>query len=108
MGIAIVTGFPAKEIIVSTLGVLYRSGGYLGEGTESLRGSLRADPRFSPLVAFVFMLSVLVISPCFAALATLGAEFGKAWLSFTVGYMFALSWLVALVARQVGLLLGFG
>jgi ferrous iron transport protein B len=106
IGVATVTGFAAKEVIVSTLGILYRVGDGETEKSASLRGALRADPTFTPLVAFVLMLFILVIPPCFAALATIKAELGWAWLGFSVAFMLALGWGLGATVYQVGSLLG--
>ncbi|MBL8967539.1 MAG: ferrous iron transport protein B, partial [Spirochaetaceae bacterium] len=70
IGVATVTGFAAKEVVVSTLGVLYRVGTEESEESESLREALRRDSGLTPLVALAFMIFTLVIPPCFAALAT--------------------------------------
>jgi ferrous iron transport protein B len=106
IGVATVTGFAAKEIVVSTLGILYRVGREENEESESLREALRADPGFSPLVAFVLMLFILVIPPCFAALATIKAELGWAWLGFAIVFMLILGWGLGAAVYQVGSLIG--
>lgn len=108
VAIATITGFAAKETVVSTLGVLYSTGD--GEETEgeSLRSALRADPGFSPLVAFALMLFILVIPPCFAALATIRAELGGTWLAFAIFYMLGVGWILATTVYQGGMLLGLG
>jgi ferrous iron transport protein B len=105
IGVALVTGFAAKEVIVSTMGVLYSVEGNGGD-SAGLRGALQSDPVFSPLVAFCLMLFVLAIPPCLAALATLKAEFGWKWMAFAVAYMFALGWALAFAARLIGLWIG--
>jgi ferrous iron transport protein B len=104
VAIATVTGFAAKEVVVSTLGVLY---GRTGAETEGgLREALRADPHFSPLTALVLMLFILAIPPCFAALATVKSELGWKWLGFSFAFMLAVGWTLAFAARHIGLLLG--
>ncbi len=72
IGISLIAGFSAKEIVVSTLGTVYS----LGEEAEddSLRDALRADPDFSPLVAFTLMVFVLIYVPCFATVAVVRRE----------------------------------
>ncbi len=108
IGVSAITGFAAKEVVVSTLGILYRVGTNEGEESQGLRAALRADPNFSPLVAFVFMLFILIIPPCFAALATLRAELGWRWMGFAILYMLALGWGIAFAVRNIGVLLGGG
>jgi ferrous iron transport protein B len=108
IGVSAITGFAAKEVVVSTLGILYRVGTKEGEKSQGLRAALRADPTFSPLLAFVFMLFILIIPPCFAALATLRAELGLRWMGFAVVYLLALGWGIAFAVRSIGVLLGGG
>ncbi|TFG79603.1 MAG: ferrous iron transporter B, partial [Spirochaetales bacterium] len=104
VGVAVVTGFAAKEIVVSTLGVMYAA---TDEGT-GLTEALRADPGFSPLTALGLMLFLLIIPPCFAALATLKAELGWQWLGFSIAYMLALGWGLSFALRSVVLAFGWG
>ena len=108
VGVATLTGFAAKEVVVSTLGILYRTGLEETEESGSLREALRADPLFSPLTAFVLMLFTLIIPPCFAALATIRAELGWGWLGFVVAYFLALGWGIGFAVYQVGNLAGLG
>jgi ferrous iron transport protein B len=105
IAVASVTGFAAKEVIVSTLGILYRAGGE--EEDTALREAIREDPRMRPLVALVFMLFTLIIPPCFAALATIKAELGVKWLCFEIAFLLILGWLVSLLVYQIGTLAGF-
>ncbi|MDR0597943.1 MAG: ferrous iron transport protein B [Treponema sp.] len=105
---ASVTGFAAKEVIVSTLGILYRVGAEETEESEGLRDAIRQDPDMSPLSALVFMLFTLIIPPCFAALATIRAEIGWKWLGFEAAFLLALGWAVCAAVYQLGSLLGLG
>ena len=108
ISVATLTGVAAKEVIVSTMGILYRVGTGGSQESASLRDALRADPAFSPLVAFVLMLFVLVIPPCIAALATIKGELGWLWLGFSVSFMLLLGWTLGTGVFQIGLLLGAG
>jgi ferrous iron transport protein B len=109
VGVATVTGFAAKEVVVSTLGILYRVGTEETEESESLRDALRNDPTWNPLVAFVLMLFMLIIPPCFASLATIRAELGWKWLGFSSAYLLTVGWLVGFAVYQIGsLVLAFG
>jgi len=108
IGVAVVTGVAAKEIVVSTMGILYKVGTGESENSKGLRSALLADPIFSPLTAFVLMLFVLVIPPCFAALATLKAELGWRWLAFALCYMLSIGWALAFTAKSIGSALGWG
>ena len=108
LSVAVVTGFAAKEVIVSTMGILHLVGTEEDEQSRSLRDALRADPRIDPLIAFVFMLFVLVIPPCIAALSAIKAELGWGWLGFAFVFMLALGWCLGAAVNQVGLLAGAG
>jgi len=102
IGVASVTGFAAKEVVVSTLGILYRVGTEESEESESLREALQRDSGFTPLIAFVFMLFTLVIPPCFAALATIRSELGWKWLGFAFAFMLGLGWILGFAVFQIG------
>jgi ferrous iron transport protein B len=99
---ASITGFAAKEVIVSTLGIMYSVGSEEAEDSASLQDALAADPEMSPLVAFVFMLFTLVIPPCFAALGAIRAELGWKWLAFEVVFLLIVGWVLCFTVFQVG------
>jgi ferrous iron transport protein B len=118
IGVALIPAFTAKELVVSTLGILYGAdGGEQATGaagaagrqgaTASLSDALRADPSMNPLEALVVMLFILVMPPCFASLATIRSEAGNKWLLFQVAYSIGLAWILAFAARSIGLLIGF-
>jgi ferrous iron transport protein B len=103
-GVALLAGFVAKEIVVSTFGVLYQVGGEEGEG---LRAAIR--DAMTPLVGYAFMIFVLVYTPCLATVAAIRRETGSwGWTGFSVGYGLALAWILAFVIYQGGMLLGLG
>ena len=104
---ASVTGFAAKEVIVSTLGILYRVG--IGENEESadLREAIGSDPDMRPLTALVFMLFTLIIPPCFAALGAMKAEIGLRWVAFEIVFLLSLGWILCFILYQLGNSLGF-
>ncbi len=107
VGVALIPGFTAKELVVSTLGILYGAEAADGASTESLKDALRRDPDMNPLAAIVLMVFILIMPPCFASLATLRAEAGNKWLAFQVVYSLALAWGVAFLVKMAGgLLLG--
>ena len=108
IGIATVTGFAAKEVVVSTLGVLYHVGDEANEEDDSLRTALRNDPAFNPLVAFGLMLFTLILAPCIAAQATIRAELGWKWLGFYVLFSIVVSWGLCFAVHQIGSILGLG
>jgi ferrous iron transport protein B len=102
MAIATITGFAAKEVVVSTLGILYRVGSEADEESMSLQRAIAADPALTPLAGFVFMLFMLIIPPCFAALATIKAELGWKWLAFEFAFLLIAGWLVSFIVYQIG------
>jgi ferrous iron transport protein B len=108
LSVATVTGFAAKEVIVSTLGILYRAPESEEDGSGTLEDALKADPNWSPLLAFVVMLFTLCIPPCLAALATVKAELGWKWLAFEFLFLLAVGWILGFAVFQVGGALGLG
>jgi ferrous iron transport protein B len=106
MSAAVIPGFAAKEIVVSTLGILYKSGVEETEESASLQAALANDETLTPLAGFTFMLFMLLIPPCFAALATIRAEIGWKWLAFETVFLLALGYLVSLAVFQIGSLIG--
>jgi ferrous iron transport protein B len=107
IAVASVTGFAAKEVIVSTLGILYRVGLEETEESEGLRDAIRRDSSLRPLIALVFMIFTLVIPPCFAALATMKAEIGFKWVAFEIVFLLLLGWMLCLLVYQTGTAAGF-
>ena len=111
MSVCLLTGLPAKEAIVSTMGILYAPDAPDGNLAESMRQQVRSDgprkgePVFTPAVALSFMVFVLLYFPCIATVSTLRREAGRRWAAFTVVHSLALAWLAAFVIfRLVSLL----
>jgi ferrous iron transport protein B len=102
---ASIIGIVAKEVIVSTLGILYRVGSEESEESAGLRAAISNDPHMTPLIAFVFMLFTLVVPPCLAALATIKAELGWKWLGFEYIFLLLLGGVLSIITYQAGLLL---
>ncbi len=106
---ALVAGFGAKEVVVSTLGTLYSLGGETDEESKDLQATLQADSFYSPLVAYTLMVFVLIYVPCMAVVAVVKRETNSwRWPLFVIVYTTALAWLVSLVVYQGGRLLGLG
>ena len=109
MNVCILTGLPAKEAIVSTMGILYHVDDE--EGTAALAKAMRDEvyssgPKmgqhvFTPAVSWAFMLFVLLYFPCIATVATLKREIGRGWAAFTVVHSLALAWTVAFLAFRL-------
>ena len=105
-GIALVTGFVAKEIVVSTLGVLYQV-----EDTEDADTLDKALKSFgmSALSALSMLVFVLLYLPCLATVATIKQETGSyKWMFFSIFYSTSIAWSVAFIVYQGGKLLGLG
>lgn len=107
MGVSIVTGLAAKEIVVSSMGILYHVPD-AEENTQSLAESLKSQVDkqgnvvFTPLVAYGFMLFILIYFPCMAAIAAIKKEAGWKWAIFTMIYTTALAWIVSFCVYQIG------
>ena len=102
--VALVTGVTAKEIVVSTLGVLYSAD---EEDTASLSDKLlsatneKGEPLYNGAVAISLMLFVLIYLPCIGTLATIKSETGSWWWAvFVAVYTIALAWVVSFIAYQ--------
>jgi ferrous iron transport protein B len=104
-GVALLTGFVAKEIVVSTLGVLHAVG---DENTsEALAKALRSTG-MTPLSALSMMVFVLLYLPCLASIAAIRRETGSyKWMSFSIAYSTSVAWIMAFVVYQGGKLLGY-
>ena len=108
MGVGLLSGFVAKEVVVSTMGVLYQVGSEGGERGQALRKALAERGGLTPLVAFAFMVFVLLYTPCVATIAAVRRELGTRWMWFDVAYQLILAYIAAFLIYQVGRLLGWG
>jgi ferrous iron transport protein B len=103
-GIALLTGFVAKEIVVSTLGVLYAVDA--ASEPDALEKAL-LNSNMRPLTAFTMMVFVLLYLPCLATVAAIRRETGSVkWMAFSIFYTTTVAWIVSLVVYQGGKLLG--
>ncbi len=116
MTISILSGVAAKEIVVSTLAVLYQVDESVQAHSQSLvekiqsqtyqSGPRAGEPVFTPLVALAFMLFTLLYFPCIGVIATISREAGHwKWGLFTVVYTTITAWVVAFLVYQLGSLL---
>ena len=88
MSVCLLTGLPAKEAIVSTMGILYPSD--------------TALTAFTPVTAYAFMAFVLLYFPCVATITTLGKELGAKWAWFSLIQSMVLAWVVSFVINVLG------
>lgn len=101
LGIGLISGAGAKELVVSTLGVLYMN------ESEVENVNLSSRIPITPLVAYSYMLFVLIYFPCIAALAAIKQESGSwKWAIFAAVYTTVLAWVVAFAVFQIGSLFG--
>ena len=97
MGIGLLSGIGAKELVVSSLGVLYTN----NDDINSVDLSERIP--ITPLVAYGYMLFILIYFPCVATVAAIKNESGSwKWAAFTICYTTLLAWVVVFLVHQVG------
>lgn len=107
MGVSLVAGLAAKEVVVSTLGTIYAVGGDT-DHPQALTDYLQNDPHFTPLIALTLMLFILIYPPCIAALAVIKRETGSwKWMLFMFCYENAFAWIACFIFYNIGLALGF-
>lgn len=113
MGVSLLTGLVAKEIVVSSMGVLYQANVSGNDETEHLIAKLQAQkykdgPKkgqtvITPLVAFSFMAFILIYFPCVAVVAAINKESGHwKWPLFTSVFSTLLAWVVSFIVFQLG------
>ncbi len=107
--IALVGGFAAKEVVVSTLGTAFSMGKVDPEESESLSEQLVKEPGWNALTAFTLILFVMLYAPCFVTLVVIRKETGGwRWPAFAVVYTTTLAYVVALTVHTAGTFLGLG
>ena len=115
MGVSLLTGLAAKEIVVSSMGVLYHADAEADENSSALQasiqaqtwtsGELKGQKVFTPLVAYAFMIFILLYVPCVAAVTAVYKEAGGKWATFTVLFNTLVAWLMAFLVYQIGMLI---
>ena len=107
--VALVGGFAAKEVIVSTLGTAYSLGEVDAEEAGSLSGRLAKEPGWSPLKAFALMIFVMIYAPCLVTVMMIQRETCSwKWALFSITYTTISAYGLAFLIYQGGLLLGLG
>ena len=113
INIALLSGVAAKELVVSTLGVLYSEEEISGDESFEELGNLSrklkevnpatGKPDFTPLIALSFIVFVLIYFPCIATISAIINESGSfKWGIFTVIYTTVLAWTVSFMIYQIG------
>ncbi len=113
MSVSLLAGVAAKEVVVSTMGVLYQTHKEGEDNPHLLQEKLREAkftdgqqvglPIFSPVTAFAYLMFTLLYFPCVAVVAAVRRESGKwKWALFMVTYTTATAWFVAFLVNQIG------
>ena len=117
MGVSLITGAAAKEVVVSTMGVLFiPAGDHTGESSGNLEDRLRyatwqdgprqGQPLFTPLTGISYLIFILIYMPCVAVFATVNRESGSwKWAVFLITYTTLLAWLLSFLVFQAGSLI---
>lgn len=92
--VSLLTGIMAKEVVISTMSVVYQG------GLTTVLSQL-----FNPASAYAFMTFVLLYTPCISVVATFKKEFGIKMMSFSVLFQLALAWIVSFIVYQAGSLI---
>jgi len=107
MGLSLVAGLAAKEVVISTLGTIYAVGGD-DQNPAPLTEYLQNDPHFTPLIGLTMMLFILIYPPCLATLAVIKRETGSwKWVAFMFFYENTFAWIACFIFYNVGRALGF-
>lgn len=109
LGVGLVSGIGAKEIVASTMGVLYAGDDSVADSETGnadkyadLHSKMAADG-VTPLIAFCYMIFVLIYFPCIATIAAVRHESGSwGWAAFVAVYTTALAWVVSGLIYQIG------
>lgn len=112
IGVSILTGAAAKEIVVSTMGVLYgvstnpdETENKLSERIRKVRydsGERKGEKVFTTVTALAFLIFILVYFPCIATLIAIKNESGTKWAVFSAVYTTLLAWVLAFAVQQIG------
>jgi ferrous iron transport protein B len=107
LSVSILSGLAAKEVVVSTLGVLFQADDNTGKSSLVEKIQTQHDSSgkilFTPLIAFSFMLFILTYFPCIGVVAAIRRESGSwKWASFVVVYTTGIAWLLSFTVYQLG------
>lgn len=110
--LSLITGLLAKEVVVSSMAVIYGLGEAVGEAAMEgeVTGFVEAlkSVGFTSLSAYAFMVFSLLYTPCIAVIGAFKKESNSwKWTGFSVVYQFVVAWVIAMLVFQVGTLLGF-
>lgn len=104
MGISLLTGIAAKEIVISTMGVIYPASDE-GNNSEALEDRIRGNTGFTPLSAFSFLIFTLLYFPCLATLVAIYNETNSwTWAVFSIFLTTGIAWFLSFLIYQTGML----
>lgn len=107
IAVALLAGISAKEVVVSSMGVLFGISNLNSATGMSGMATILQNMGFGPLNAYCLMLFCLLYIPCFASLATIKKESGSTlYMWKTAGFQLAIAWIITFVVYQGGCLLG--
>lgn len=89
--VALISGLAAKEVVISSMGVLY------GANLSDLLPKL-----FTPVTAYAFLVFILLYPPCISALGTMKKEYGNKMTIFSILYQISLAWIVSFIVYRIG------
>jgi ferrous iron transport protein B len=111
ISVALLASFPAREVVIATLGIIYNLGGDQDEESETLRdrlqvsqwsdGPLAGQPVFTIPTAFAIMVFFALCMQCGATVAIIKAESGWPWAVWSFVLMTALAWIGAVTTQQL-------
>lgn len=101
MSVSLLSGIVAKEVIVSTMGVLYQ----VDDDAFNLETRLKDSEGLNPLIAFVFMLFILIYFPCLAVIVAVAKETSWKWSAFLAVYTTLMAWIICFLVYNIGILL---
>jgi ferrous iron transport protein B len=113
MSVSLLAGVAAKEVVVSTMSVLYQADQESGESLQKklqtaqfTDGKRAGQPVFNKVTAFAYLMFILLYFPCIAVVAAVRRESSKwKWAVFMVSYTTTVAWVVGLLVNQVGKIL---
>jgi len=100
--IALVGGFAAKEVIVSSLGTAYSLGEVDPEASTSLSSRIAADPSWNQATALALIIFVLLYAPCFVTVVAMAKESSWSWAIFSTTFNTVLGFTLAVITYRIG------
>ncbi len=115
IGVALIASFAAREVLVSTLSIIYNGEKDVDAENQSLITAVRdakkddGSKAWTPLTALTLMVFFVLAMQCMSTVAVVRRETNSwAWTLFMVGYMTGLAYLASFLTYQIGRLFGFG